>query len=301
MDYSQPWTGSGYPVPAYRPPGNGFQPLPAPEQHPPNNIKPPSNLPQMPGLPAPTPPPTEPFTPSPLFSVPVGPTYAERLEAAMLALRTNFTWEGYQVVRKEYSASRYDPSLTIRPDSIFFNNACLKEYQAVTHVLLHFHPEIKVLVITPCSPATKDALRWCVIRDDESRGARQITCPDLVKKLYPVLGWDISFRYRIQGFHVDADGEDGFMFDLPLAKPFVPQKRDPVTGKVIPTEQPPGPLDNEESFGSSVEDHRAAMHISLKNGFTTMNEQAAATGRTAWTGEHATTDAQNAHEGMVGG
>ena len=49
----------------------------------------------------------------------------EQLEAKRLAEEANFSFEGYQVVRREFISHRFDPAMTIRGNSITFNNSCI--------------------------------------------------------------------------------------------------------------------------------------------------------------------------------
>ena len=41
-------------------------------------------------------------------------------------LELEFSFEGYQVVRRELFAHINDPAVTIRRDSVTFNNACIR-------------------------------------------------------------------------------------------------------------------------------------------------------------------------------
>ena len=45
----------------------------------------------------------------------------EQLEARRLAEEANFSFDGYQVVRREFISHRFDPAMTIRRTSITFN------------------------------------------------------------------------------------------------------------------------------------------------------------------------------------
>ena len=46
----------------------------------------------------------------------------EREEAARIAAEAGFSFEGYQVVRREFFSHKFDPTLTIRSNGITFNN-----------------------------------------------------------------------------------------------------------------------------------------------------------------------------------
>ena len=49
----------------------------------------------------------------------------EQLEARRLAEENNFSYAGYQVVRREFVSHRFDPAMTVKVNSITFNNACM--------------------------------------------------------------------------------------------------------------------------------------------------------------------------------
>lgn len=63
----------------------------------------------------------------------------ERQEAKRLAEEANFSFAGYQVVRREFISHRFDPAMTIRGNSITFNNSCISKledllnHQVITH------------------------------------------------------------------------------------------------------------------------------------------------------------------------
>ena len=58
----------------------------------------------------------------------------EMLEAKRLAEESNFSYAGYQVVRREFVSHRFDPAMTVKVNSITFNNACIKALVDATYV-----------------------------------------------------------------------------------------------------------------------------------------------------------------------
>lgn len=57
----------------------------------------------------------------------------EQLEARRLAEESNFSYAGYQVVRREFISHRFDPAMTVRVNSVTFNNACIKALENVLY------------------------------------------------------------------------------------------------------------------------------------------------------------------------
>lgn len=84
---------------------------------------------------------------------------AEELECA-------FSYDGYQVVRKELFAHLRDPAIVIRKDSITFNTACITGLEDVVYVHVMFNNDLKRIVVRGCDENDKDALRWCVAKPD---------------------------------------------------------------------------------------------------------------------------------------
>lgn len=149
----------------------------------------------------------------------------EREEAARIALEAGFSFEGYQVVRREFFSHRFDPTLTIKGNSITFNNSCISKLEQVVYVQILVNPTTEKLVIRPCEEGARDAIRWCVTRDDK-RKSRQITCGLFTTKLYDMMGWEAVYRYKLQGTRINYQGEQLYVFDLTSTEAFLPQTKE---------------------------------------------------------------------------
>lgn len=198
-------------------------------------------------------------------SAPGALTRAERQEAKRLAEEANFSFAGYQVVRREFISHRFDPAMTIRGNSITFNNSCISKLEDATYIQFLINPTEHKLAIRPCEEGARDAVRWCVIRGDK-RKSREITCRPFTEKLYALMGWEEIYRYKLQGMRINYQGEQLYLFDLGSKEAFLPQTKDPVTGKV---KRPAAILDTSwlDSFGMSVDEHTASTQIDLTDGF----------------------------------
>lgn len=195
----------------------------------------------------------------------VGLTREERMEAKRLAEEANFSFSGYQVVRKEFISHRFDPAMTVRSTSITFNNSCITKLEEATYIQFLINPEERKLAIRPCGEGDRDAVRWCVVRGDK-RKSREITCRPFTTKLYELMGWETIYRYILQGMRINYQGESLYLFDLSAKETFLPQSRDPETGKLI-CPKPILPKEWLETFGMTVEEHTASTQIDLSKGF----------------------------------
>ena len=194
----------------------------------------------------------------------------ERQEAKRLSEEANFNFSGYQVVRREFISHRFDPAMTIRGNSITFNNSCISKLEDATYVQFLINPEERKLAIRPCDEGARDAIRWCVVKG-EKRKSREITCRPFTTKLYELMGWDMLYRYKLQGMKINYQGETLYLFDLSAKEAYLPQSRDPETGK-IKRPKPILPSEWLETFGLSVDEHTASTNIDLSDGYLKPDE-----------------------------
>lgn len=205
-----------------------------------------------------------------------GLTREERQEAQRLAEEANFSFVGYQVVRREFISHRFDPAMTIRGNSITFNNSCISKLEDATYIQFLINPTERKLAIRPCDEGARDAVRWCVIKGDK-RKSREITCRPFTTKLYELMGWEEIYRYKLQGMRINYQGESLYLFDLSSKEAFLPQSRDPDTGK-LKRPKPILPSEWLETFGLSVDEHTASTQIDLTEGFVASDISAAGDG-----------------------
>lgn len=128
-------------------------------------------------------------------------------------LESTFSYDGYQVVRKELFAHLRDPAIVIRKDSITFNTACITGLENVVYVHVMFNNDLKRIVVRGCDENDKDALRWCVAKPDK-RKSRKMSCKPFATLVYQEMGWDSECRYKMLGYRITFEGETLYVFDL---------------------------------------------------------------------------------------
>lgn len=192
----------------------------------------------------------------------------ERKEAERVAAEANFSFEGYQVVRREFFSHRYDPTLTIKGNSITFNKACISSLDKVVYVQVLVNPDTEKLVVRPCPEGARDAIRWCIAKN-ETRKSRQITCGLFTAKLYELMGWEALYHYKLQGSQITYKGEQLYVFDLTSTEIYLPQTKDPNNPDEKPRRRiPVYPANWRDSFGMPVAEHTASTQIDLMEGYT---------------------------------
>ena len=193
----------------------------------------------------------------------------EMLEAKRLAEESNFSYAGYQVVRREFVSHRFDPAMTVRVNSITFNNACIKALEDATYVQFLINPTEKKLIVRPCDTGARDAIRWCVVKED-GRKSRQITCKPFAERLFSMMGWDADYRYRFQGMRIRYLEDQMYLFDLSADERFAPVKKDENGKRIVSA--PVLPEHWNDSYGLSVEEHDMSTKVDFLDGFLTASE-----------------------------
>lgn len=128
-------------------------------------------------------------------------------------LESTFSYDGYQVVRKELFAHLRDPAIVIRKDSITFNTACITGLEDVVYVHVMFNSDLKRIVVRGCNENDKDALRWCIAKPDK-RKSRKMSCKPFAELVYKEMDWDSECRYKVLGYRITFEGETLYVFDL---------------------------------------------------------------------------------------
>ncbi len=209
-------------------------------------------------------------------------------------LEKEFSYDGYQVVRKELFAHLRDPAIVIRKDSVTFNTACINGLEDVVYIHMMFNKELKRIVVEGCDENDKDALRWCVAKPDKRKSRKMMGRP-FSELIYREMGWEEGCRYKILGYRIQFEGKTLYVFDLNVPEVFLEKKRkkktdddietsEPVTAQV--EEQPEVnirkgyyPDDIANTFGVSVEQHREETAFHHMDGYVSVGVLTGSAGR----------------------
>lgn len=193
-------------------------------------------------------------------------------------LESTFSYDGYQVVRKELFAHLRDPAIVIRKDSITFNTACISGLEDVVYVHVMFNSDLKRIVVRGCDENDKDALRWCIAKPDK-RKSRKMSCKPFSELVYNEMGWDSDCRYKILGYRINFEGEALYVFDLLVPEIFHEgQKRK--KGESAPQSEETKPVNTRKgfypddiagTFGVPVEEHLKESEVKQIDGYVSMS------------------------------
>lgn len=220
----------------------------------------------------------------------------EIVDQKAIELAEDFSYEGYQVVRRELFAHLREPAVVIRRDSVTFNTACIAGLEDAVYIQILVNQDNKRMVVRKCEENDKDALRWCVAKPDK-RKSRKMTNKIFSAMMYEMMGWNLDCRYKILGHKITFEDETIYVFDLMETEIFLDikgkrAKKDTESQTTIEnannieetassdadTERsaeeikrknriPFYPKEWKDSFGLPVEEHRKALEINMLDGY----------------------------------
>ena len=214
----------------------------------------------------------------------------EIVDQKAIELAEDFSYEGYQVVRRELFAHLREPAVVIRRDSVTFNTACIAGLEDAVYIQILVNQDNKRMVVRKCEENDKDALRWCVAKPDK-RKSRKMTNRIFSAMMYEMMGWNLDCRYKILGHKITFEDETIYVFDLMETEIFLDIKRKKAkkdTESQSTTENannieetassdteeikrknriPFYPKEWKDSFGLPVEEHRKALEINMLDGY----------------------------------
>ena len=220
----------------------------------------------------------------------------ENIDQKALELAQDFSYDGYQVVRRELFAHLREPAVVIRRDSVTFNTACIAGLEDAVYIQILVNQDNKRMVVRKCEENDKDALRWCVAKPDK-RKSRKMTNRIFSAMMYEMMGWNLDCRYKILGHKITFEDETIYVFDLMETEIFLDIKGKRVkkdTESQATTENannieetassdtdiqrsaeeikrknriPFYPKEWKDSFGLPVEEHRKALEINMLDGY----------------------------------
>lgn len=220
----------------------------------------------------------------------------ENIDQKALELAQDFSYDGYQVVRRELFAHLREPAVVIRRDSVTFNTACIAGLEDAVYIQILVNQDNKRMVVRKCEENDKDALRWCIEKSDK-RKSRKMSNKLFSAMMYDMMEWNTDCRYKILGHKITHEDETMYIFDLLETEIFMDTKRkkkanpDSLEKKeelvTAETDQTPEqnqeeiaakvarklnripfyPKDWKDSFGLSVEEHKKALETNLTDGY----------------------------------
>ena len=175
-----------------------------------------------------------------------------------------FSYQGSQVVRREFLAHVQEPAVTFSRYQISVNTACLKKLPQVDYVQVLVNSDTKKLVLRPCGEDEKDSFSWRA-NSKSGRRPKRIICRVFYAKIMELMGWGSDLRYKVLGKLIRSNEEQLLLFDL--TQPQIFQYAVVEQGVCKSGRLPVFPAEWKNQFGLSVEEHRRCLQIDLFRGY----------------------------------
>ena len=188
----------------------------------------------------------------------------EIVDQKAIALAEDFSYEGYQVVRRELFAHLREPAVVIRRDSVTFNTACIAGLEDAIYIQILVNQDNKRMVVRKCEENDKDALRWCVAKPDK-RKSRKMTNKIFSAMMYEMMGWNLDCRYKILGHKITFEDETIYVFDLMETEIFLDIKGKRAKKDTESQSTTESANNIEETVSSNTDNERSAEEIKRKN------------------------------------
>ncbi len=175
-----------------------------------------------------------------------------------------FSYDGYQVVRGEFFAHLFEPSVTFKDEKVSVNAACLNKLPEIDFVQFLVNPNEKKLAVKPCSEEMRDSFSWAAKNNQGKRKPKQISCKMFFAKVMKLMDWDPRYRYKILGKLIKTRSDTLFVFDLTSAETYIKKRKDSKeTGRkaFYPDEWM-------NQFGVPVKDHQDLTMVSIFDDYT---------------------------------
>ncbi len=176
----------------------------------------------------------------------------------------DFSYEGYQVVRGEFFAHLFEPSVTLKDEKVSVNAACIRKLPGTDYVQFLVNPTEKKLAVKPCVEEAKDSFQWSSIGKDGKRKPKMISCRIFYAKVMKLMGWDPSFRYKILGKLIKTKEDMLFVFDLNCAETYGKSKKNDEKN----SRKPFYPDEWKEQFGIPVKEHQDLTLVEIFDDYT---------------------------------
>lgn len=190
------------------------------------------------------------------------PIYNEAMGNVDDTEESDFSFDGYQVVRSEFFAHISEPSISFSNCKVTLNTACLRKLPDVDYIQFLVNPYTKKLVVRACTEDEKDSFLWCTVK----RKPRQITCRIFFAKIVSLMEWNPQHRYKMLGKVIKSGTDYLILFDLNATEVYqrtVKEGEKPKTSRT-----PVFPKDWQNQFGLPVEEHKKLLQINVFDGYT---------------------------------
>ena len=179
--------------------------------------------------------------------------------------------DGYEVPPRTQFSMLKKPALTFKISKMEFNCSAVRLFAGVTQILPIVNRSKKRLAAVPCTEEESASVEWSR-QKKESYVSKTITAIDFVEKIFELMNWDRTCRYKILGRLAKTERGLVLVFDFTEAIMFAPtpiEYIDKATGQKKKRQVKYYPDEYKFKIGKSYNDYVAYHQQSL---FENLNE-----------------------------
>lgn len=182
----------------------------------------------------------------------------------ILEMGSDFYFDDFQVVRREFFAHTREPSLTFNNCKVYVNSACLNRFPKTEYVQILVNRDTRILAIRPCKEGARDSFAWSYMSKGK-RKPRQLSGKVFFAGITTMMKWNPQSRFKLLGTLIHSNGEYLIAFDLTSFEEF--EKVYGEGKKSTASKTPSYPAEWHNQFGMSVRDHSQSMEVNIFDGY----------------------------------
>lgn len=173
--------------------------------------------------------------------------------------------EDYEVPPRTQFSMLKKPAVTFKLGKMEFNAASIRLFEGISNVIPSVNPTKKRLAAIPCLEEESATVEWSR-QKKETWVSKCITSLDFVDKIFNLMNWDKTCRYKILGHISNSERGIILVYDLNEAIMFSPQPLEYVdkrTGETKKRRVKYYPDEYKYRIGKSYKDYCAAHQESI--------------------------------------
>ena len=101
--------------------------------------------------------------------------------------------------------------MTISKKNIAFSSGCVNKFWNMQYVEILINPKKRLLAVRPSDK--NNSVRWSKIKEGNPI-SRTVSGVAFLSTIYEILGWDLTWKYRVQGTYYNRENSPVIIFDM---------------------------------------------------------------------------------------
>ena len=123
----------------------------------------------------------------------------------------DFNFSSYQVAREQFVTNSRKICTNVSVNSMKFSFDAVNAMRVGIYAEILYHPLFDIMVIRKGKRNDRHCVKWAEIKEEKYR-PRRINATAFMPTLYQLCGWNEEYRYRIDGYVKEQNGEKVLVF-----------------------------------------------------------------------------------------